>query len=98
MRLARVIGTVTMSRKLSSLKPGRYLIVDTLDDDAVRHVNENRRRSSPMPESLIVFDQLGAGVGQIVAVSEGREAAVPFGKEKVPLDAYCAALIDCVDV
>jgi microcompartment protein CcmK/EutM len=41
----------------------------------------------------VAFDQLGAGIGQEVGISEGREAAMPF-KNPVPLDAYCATLID----
>ena len=49
-----------------------------------------------MPESLIVFDQLGAHVGQLIAVSEGREASAPFYPENVPIDAYNAAILDTV--
>jgi hypothetical protein len=33
------------------------------------------------------------GVGQQIAISEGREAACPFPKP-TPVDAYCAALVD----
>ena len=39
---------------------------------------------------------LGAGVGQLVAVSEGREATMPFHPKRVPYDAYCAAILDSV--
>jgi ethanolamine utilization protein EutN len=45
-------------------------------------------------EELVVYDQLGAGHGALIGVSEGREAANPFGKEMTPIDAYCACLID----
>lgn len=96
MRLARVIGTVTISRKLDAIKPGRLLIAEALDAAALSDLDNQTQRSTPMPESLVVFDQLGAGFGQIIAVSEGREAAVPFHPDSVPVDAYCAALIDQV--
>ncbi len=43
--------------------------------------------------AIVVYDQLGAGVGQQIAISEGREAACPFEKP-TPVDAYCAALVD----
>jgi len=43
--------------------------------------------------AIVVYDQLGAGVGQNIAISEGREAACPFPKP-TPVDAYCAALVD----
>ena len=42
----------------------------------------------------MVYDNLGAGPGDLIGVSEGREAANPFGKNKTPVDAYCACLID----
>lgn len=98
MRLARVIGTVTLNRKLPDLKAGRYLIAEALDGRALRGVSQGAAREKPMPESLVVFDQLGAAVGQVIAVSEGREAAMPFWPDKVPLDAYNAAILDTVDV
>ena len=37
---------------------------------------------------------LGASPGALIGLSEGREAANPFGKVKTPIDAYCACLID----
>ncbi|MEX0886334.1 MAG: EutN/CcmL family microcompartment protein [Phycisphaeraceae bacterium] len=94
MRIGRVLGTVTMTRKLESLAPGRLLIVEALDGQALTGLGKAARRASPMPESLVVFDQLGAGAGQIVAFSEGREAAMPFYPKRVPLDAYVAAILD----
>jgi ethanolamine utilization protein EutN len=45
-----------------------------------------------------VFDELGAGPGAIIGISEGREAANPFGKVKTPVDAYCACLLDQLNV
>ncbi len=51
-----------------------------------------RRREKHDP-AIVVYDQLGAGVGQQIAISEGREAACPFEKP-TPVDAYCAALVD----
>ena len=57
-----------------------------------------RRRStegSPARgEEVVAFDNLGAGPGGLIGLSEGREAANPFGKDKTPVDAYCACLID----
>lgn len=49
-------------------------------------------------EALVAFDELGAGAGARIAISEGREAANPFGKTKTPVDAYCACLLDRIDV
>jgi microcompartment protein CcmK/EutM len=98
MRIGRVIGHVTLNRRLPELKAGTLALVDVLDAQALRGIAAGARRSSPMPEALVVFDELGAGVGQLIAVSEGREAAQPFGKVKVPIDAYNAAILDTVEV
>ena len=35
-------------------------------------------------EEVIAFDDLGAGPGALIGLSEGREAANPFGKTKTP--------------
>lgn len=98
MRIAKVIGCLTMSRKLPELKPGRFIIAEAFDNTALRGMKDNARRKSPMPESLVVFDELGAGVGQIIAVSEGREACMPWYPTHVPIDAYNAAILDSVEM
>lgn len=98
MRIARVIGTVTLSRRLPDLKPGRYVIAEALDGRALEGLENATRREKAMPESLIVFDDMGVGVGQLIAVSEGREACMPWYPEKVPVDAYAAAILDSVEV
>ncbi|MFW6060085.1 MAG: EutN/CcmL family microcompartment protein [Phycisphaeraceae bacterium] len=101
MRIARVIGTVTLNSRLPGFKPGRLLIADALDGQALEGFAQTGHltaRKAPMPESLVVYDELGAGVGQIIAVSEGREASMPFYPEKVPVDAYNAAILDEVEI
>jgi ethanolamine utilization protein EutN len=45
-----------------------------------------------------MYDDLGAGVGSRVAFSESGEAAAPFYPEKKPIDAYCACLIDSLQL
>ncbi len=79
------------------MRPGRLLIAEALDNTALEGLAEGARRRAPMPESLVVFDELGAAVGQLIAVSEGREAANPFHPDRVPIDAYCAAILDWID-
>jgi microcompartment protein CcmK/EutM len=49
-------------------------------------------------EEVVLFDQLGAGPGSLIGLSEGREAANPFGKVKTPVDAYCACLLDRISL
>ena len=88
MRIAEVIGRVTMSRLHPSLKGGRFMIVLPMPLEAL--TEDSPRRG----EEVIAYDTLGASPGGLVGLSEGREAANPFGEDKTPVDAYCACLID----
>jgi ethanolamine utilization protein EutN len=92
MRIAEIVGRVTLSRAHPNLKPGRWLIALPMTRDAIVEGAASRG------EDVVAFDDLGAGPGSIVGLSEGREAANPFGKTKVPIDAYVACLIDHIDV
>jgi len=98
MRIARVIGTLTLGSRLPELKAGRLLIADALDGQALRGLDRGAPRAAPMPESLVVYDELGAGEGQLIALSEGREACMPFHPERVPIDAYNAAILDSIEM
>ena len=92
MRIAEVIGRITLSRVHPNLKAARLLIALPMTAEALTEGSPRRG------EDVIVFDNLGAGPGSLIGLSEGREAANPFGKTKVPIDAYCACLIDRIDV
>jgi microcompartment protein CcmK/EutM len=92
MRIGKVIGTVTLNRSHSSLTGGRFRLVVPLSLENVR--GDMSRRT----ESLVAYDDLGAGIGQWVGFSEGGEAAQPFHPELKPIDAYTAAIIDTLDV
>ena len=88
MRIAEVIGRVTLSRFDPSLRGGRFLSPCPC---RLQALTEN---SPARGEELVVYDNLGPATARSIGVSEGREAANPFGKNKTPIDAYCACLID----
>jgi ethanolamine utilization protein EutN len=96
MRIARVTGRLTINRRVGNLRPGKYVIAEALDAPALRRLPRVTHRDVPMPESLVVFDELGAAQGQLIAVSEDGEATMPFYPDSVPIDAYCAAILDQV--
>ena len=52
----------------------------------------------PRGEELVVYDELGAGVGSRIAFSEGGEAAQPFLPADKPVDAYNAAILDDIQL
>ena len=92
MRIGEVIGTVTLSRPHPSLTGARLKIVVPLS------LADLAGEEASPAEELVVYDELGAGVGHRIAFSEGREAAQPFHPEVKPVDAYCAAILDRVTV
>lgn len=94
MRIAQVMGTITLSLKDKNMPTGRLLVCEALDAHALAGLEDKCGRKDSMPESLIVFDDLGAGEGSLIAVAESAEAAAPFKPDRVPLDAYCAAILD----
>lgn len=92
MRIAEVIGTVTLSRVHPSLAGYRWLIGVPYSLKALRN------ESDPDGEDLVILDVLGAGDGSKIGISEGAEAAVPFLPEKKAVDAYCACILDQIAV
>src|SRR5689334_6491690 len=88
MRIAEVIGTVTLSRMHPSVAGFRWIIGVPYSLKALQN------NQPPDGEDLVLFDNLGAGHGHRVGFSEGGEAAVPFLPERKPVDAYCACILD----
>ena len=92
MRIGRVFGSVTLNRCLPSFESASLrLVVPLMTTDL-------ESDKLPETETLVVWDELGAGNGGLIAVSEGREAAEPFMPQIKPVDAYNAALIDSIDL
>ncbi|HWC89032.1 MAG TPA: EutN/CcmL family microcompartment protein [Pirellulales bacterium] len=97
MRIAEVIGCVTLSRWHPSLAGGRFpLAVPLTLDELSASAAASRERKRPEGEELVIYDQLGAGLGSRIAMSEGGEAAQPFYPDMKPIDAYNAAILDTI--
>jgi carbon dioxide concentrating mechanism protein CcmL len=86
MRMGTVIGRVTLSVRNRRFCGERLLLTLPWTTDTFR----GQETYAP---AIVVYDELGANIGQQIAISEGREAACPFPKP-TPVDAYCAALVD----
>ena len=91
MRIARVIGKVTLNSSLPELKPGSYLLVRPCNRGTLAGKNEGNE------ETLVLYDCLAARAGELVGLVEGREANAPFWPEKVPYDCYNACILDTVN-
>jgi ethanolamine utilization protein EutN len=92
MRIAEVIGTVTLSRAHPSFSGARWLIGVPCSLKALKAGGRGDG------EDQVIYDDLGAGPGSRIGFSEGAEAAAPFHPKKVPVDALCACILDTVTI
>ena len=86
MRIARVIGTVVATRKEPALVGKKLLVIQPLD-----------RRLEPSGKPLVALDAVGAGSGEIVFYTRGKEGGFAFLPERVPADAGIVGVVDAVD-
>ena len=92
MRIGIVRGSVVLSRSAEALKGTRLLIVEPVTAENL--ANDSRRGGGT---ALIVADHLAPAIDQMVAFTEGREAANPYWPDGAPVDAYAALIVDSVD-
>jgi microcompartment protein CcmK/EutM len=91
MRIAKVVGTVTLNRCHPSFQGARLRLVVPLSLAELRG-------QQPQADEMVVWDDNAAGIGNLVAMSEGAEASQPFRPDLKPVDAYASAILDSVDL
>jgi ethanolamine utilization protein EutN len=92
MRIAKVVGTVTLNRCHPSFQGARLRLVVPLS------LAELRGEQQPEADEMVAWDDNGAGVGNLIAISEGAEASQPFRPELKPVDAYASAILDQIEL
>jgi len=92
MKLGTVIGRVTLSRSEPSLKGGRFLIVSPFSREQYAKGLEAGAGMGKDP-SLVVYDDLGGGINDVIGYEEGAEASQPM-PQPTPIDAINCALMD----
>lgn len=90
MRFGRVMGHVVLSHSDEKLKGARWLMVSPMGREQFENLNNTTPGKEP---SLVVYDNLGASVGDIIGFTEGGEATLPF-ETPTPVDAYNAIIVD----
>jgi ethanolamine utilization protein EutN len=92
MRIMEVIGRVTLSKWDPALNGASWKLAVPLLHAGLSGDQEGRM------EPLVIYDELGSGVGEWLAVTESAEASAPFHPQTKPIDAYNAAILDAVSV
>jgi microcompartment protein CcmK/EutM len=88
MLIARVTGTVVATRKHDRLIGSKIQIVQPLAPNGL----------SPLGESFVAVDAVGAGVDERVVVVTGSGARLAIDDERAPVDATIVGIVDQVDV
>ena len=93
MRIGIVRGHVTLSLATDAFRGKTLVVLEPV-------TMENLRAGNGLGggKALVAIDELGAAEGQMVAFTEGREAANPFWPNSVPADAYCSLIVDSIDI
>ncbi len=92
MKIARVVGNVTLNRMHPMLHAATLRCVEVVEriEDLEVPVTSD--------DLIIAWDLCGCGEGDLVALAEGPEAAAPFQPEIKPIDASIVAILDHVDI
>ena len=92
MKLARTIGSVTLSKAHPAMRQAKLRCVEMID-------STDQLETQPLGgDTVVAWDLCSTGIGDLVALAEGPEAAQPFRPDVNPLDASIVALIDQIDL
>ena len=92
MKLARTIGTVTLSKAHPAMHQAKLRCVEVVD--SIDRIDEQPLGG----DTIVAWDLCSTGIGDLVTLAEGPESSQPFRPEIKPLDASIVALIDSIDL
>ena len=88
MILGKIVGDVWSTKKNEKIHALRLLFVQPLG-----------KAMAPVGDLLIAADEIGAGIGEIVIVTQGAPAMQAFDKESlIPVDAVVVGIVDSLEM
>jgi ethanolamine utilization protein EutN len=88
MRIAKVVGNVWSTKKTDKISALRLLFIQPLGKDLVA-----------TGDVLVAADEIGAGIGEMVIVTQGAPAMQAFDKkELIPVDAVVVGIVDSLEM
>jgi microcompartment protein CcmK/EutM len=94
MRICQIIGRVTLNVQDPSYQGGRWLLANPLDPAQLAGACAEIQPVTGQ-FTMIAYDSLGAGPGDVVGIVEGAEAMAPFDFP-IPIDAITVAIFDTI--
>lgn len=82
MIIGKVVGSIVSTRKNEKLIGNKLMIVEILNS-----MKTDAKR-------LVAVDQIGAGIGEVVLVTQGSSARLACQNETSPVDAAIVGIID----
>jgi microcompartment protein CcmK/EutM len=87
MLMGKVTGTVTATMKPPSMTGSTLLIVDVVDG-----------KGDVQTPGVVAVDTEGAGVGDMVLLTQGSAARMASGQSSAPVDLAIIAVVDRISV
>jgi len=80
MIIGKVINSIWSTRKVDTLTGVKLTVVQTMD--------------KPQGRTIVAADFVGAGIGELVLITQGGSARRMKGMENAPVDAVIVGIID----
>lgn len=93
MFLAKVTGSLVATQKIDAMRGQKLLVVELF-----RVEPESRKSLTATGRSLVAVDGLGAGVGELVLITQGSSARLTPETKELPVDAVIVGIVDQVTV
>ncbi len=88
MLIGKVVGNIWSTKKIDQISSLRLLLIEPVDSKLKKTGN-----------MLVAADEVGAGFGEFVIVTEGAPAMEAFDREEpVPVDAVVIGIVDNTDM
>ena len=82
MIIGKVVGKIVSTRKNEALVGSKFLVIEI-----VSSMTKDKTK-------LVAVDNVGAGIGEIVLVTQGSAARLTCGDGNVPTDAAVVGIVD----
>lgn len=87
MQIGRVVGNVWATRKDEKLNGQKFLIVKIL-------ISKDKEKEG----LFVAADNVGAGIGDTVLITNGSAARQSIGNKEIPIDATIVGIVDSIDI
>jgi ethanolamine utilization protein EutN len=92
MFVAKVTGSLVATQKVDAMRGQKLLIVEPFRLDPESHT-----KLVTTGRSFVTVDTLGAGVGELVLITQGSSARFTPETKELPIDTVIIGIVDRID-